>query len=116
MLYVKFDKCSIFNCYSSRADPRISFFRIPTKNDDKIKLEEKHCCSYYSCVHSDLKRQIKNQTLHTSRLFLLTKTFQYTSKTFDINYYNLTAFWVQIKIIQPDVINKKFNCTIINHQ
>ena len=73
------ENCSIFNCYSSRAAPGISFFRIPTKNDYKIKLEEQHCCSYYSCVDGDLKRQIKNRTLHTSRLFPLTKIFRYTS-------------------------------------
>ena len=73
------ENCSIFNCYSSRAAPGISFFRIPTKNDDKIKLEDQHCCSYYSCMDSGLKRQIKNQALHTSRQFLLTKIFQYTS-------------------------------------
>ena len=73
------ENCLILNCYSSRADPRFSFFRIPTKNDHKMKMEEQHCCSYYSCVDSDLKRENKNRTLHTSKLFLLTKTFQYTS-------------------------------------
>ena len=56
------------------AAPRVSVFRIPTKNDNKIKLEEQHCCSYYSCS-DDLKRQIKNRTMHTSRLFLLPKFF-----------------------------------------
>ena len=69
--------CPIFSCYSSMAAPGILLFQIPTKNDDKTKLEE-HCCSYYSC-NGDLKRQIKNRTLHTSRLFLLTKIFQYTN-------------------------------------
>ena len=68
------DNCSIFDCYSSRAAAGISFFRIPAKNDDKIKLEEQHCCSYYPCAESNLKRQIKNGTLHTTRLFLLTKS------------------------------------------
>ena len=61
--------CPIFNSYSSRTASGISFFRIPTKNDYKIKLDEQHCCSYYSCVDGDLKRQIKNRTLHTSRLW-----------------------------------------------
>ena len=74
-LRMPFENYSIFNCYSSRAAPGISFFRIPTKNDDKIKLEEQHCCSYYSCIDGDLKRQIKDRTLHTSRLFLLSKFF-----------------------------------------
>ena len=78
-LRMPFENYSIFNCYTSRAAPGISFFRIPTKNDDKIKLEEQHCCSYYSCIDGNLKRQIKNQTLHTSRLFLLTKIFQHTN-------------------------------------
>ena len=78
-LRMLFQNYSIFNCYSSRATPGISFFRITTKNDDKIKPEEQHCYSYYSCIDGDVKRQIKNQTLHTSRLFLLTKIFQYTN-------------------------------------
>ena len=73
------ENCSIFNNYSLRAAPGILFFRIPTKNDDKTNLEEQHCYSYYSYVDGDLKRQIENRTLHTSRLFLLTKIFQYTS-------------------------------------
>ena len=72
------ENCSIFNCYSSRAAPGISFFGIPMNNDDKIKLEEQHCCSYYSC-NGGLKRQIKNRTLDTFRLFLLNKIFQYAS-------------------------------------
>ena len=49
------------------------------KNDDKTKLEEQHCCNYYSRVDSDLKMQIKNPTLHTSRMFLVTKHSQCTS-------------------------------------
>ena len=43
------ENCLILNCYSFRTASGISFFRTPTKNDDKIKLEEQHCCSYYSC-------------------------------------------------------------------
>ena len=61
------ETCSIFSSYGSRAAPGISFFRRATKIDDKIKL------------NGDLKRQIKKQTLHISKLFLLTKLFQYTS-------------------------------------
>ena len=41
------ENCSIFNCYGSRAHPGISFLRIPTKNDDKIKLEEQHYFSVW---------------------------------------------------------------------
>ena len=41
------ENCSIFNGYSARAASGISFFRIPMKNDVKIKLEEQHCCSKY---------------------------------------------------------------------
>ena len=70
------ETCSIFNCYNSWAAPAISLFRTPKKNDHKNKLEEQHCLNYYSCVDGDLKRQIKNRTLHTSKLFLLAKTFQ----------------------------------------
>ena len=76
---------SIFNCYSDRAALAILFFRIPTKNDDKIKLGEQHFCSCYSCVDGDLKRQIKNQSLHTSRLFLLTKIFQFGQKLLELS-------------------------------
>ena len=44
-------------------------------------LEEKHCCGYYSREGDRWKfeKQIKNQTLHTWRLFLLTRPFQYIS-------------------------------------
>ena len=42
------DSCSIFKCYSSRGAPGILSFRISAKNDNKIKLEEENCCSYYS--------------------------------------------------------------------
>ena len=34
---------STFNCYSSRAAPEMSFFRLPKKNGNKIKLEEQGC-------------------------------------------------------------------------
>ena len=77
------ENCSIFNCYSYRAALGILFFRIPT-NDHKIKLEEQHCCSCYSCVDGDLKRKIKNQSLHTSRQFLLTKIFQFGQKLLEL--------------------------------
>ena len=63
------ENCSIFNCYSSRTAPGISFFRIPTKNDYKIKLEKQYC--YYSFIDGDFK----NWTLHNSSLFLLIKIF-----------------------------------------
>ena len=91
--------CSIFNCYSFRAAPGISFFGIPTKNGDKIKLGEQNCCSYYSCVVGNLKRQIKNRTLHTSRLFLLTKTFQYTSN------WSIEKITNHIKHKQPNILS-----------
>ena len=78
-LRVPGENFSIFNCYSSWTAPGISFFRMSTKNDYKFKLEEQHCCNYYSGIDDNLKRQIKKQTLHFARLFLLTKTFQYSS-------------------------------------
>ena len=34
------ENCSVFNCYSPREAPGISLLRIPTKNDDKTKLDE----------------------------------------------------------------------------
>ena len=72
------ENCSIFNCYSARAATGNSFFRITTKNDDKVNWRN-NIIAVITLVYGDLKRQIKNRKLHTSRLFLLTKTFQYTS-------------------------------------
>ena len=37
-------------------------------------------------VNGDLKRQIKNRTFYTSRLFLLSKIFQYTSKWLKVSW------------------------------
>ena len=68
------ENCLILNCYSFRTASGISFFRTPTKNDDKIKLEEQHCCSYYSCRWRFEKANLKPnipylQTVPTNQNF-----------------------------------------------
>ena len=64
----------IYGCSSSRTTSRVITNRSFT-------LEEKHCCSYYSrrVIDCNFKGQIKNRTLYTCRLFLLTRFFQYIS-------------------------------------
>ena len=55
----------IYGCSSPRTTPGVSLYR-------GLTVEEKYCCVYYSGIDDNLKRQIKNQTLYTYRLFLLT--------------------------------------------
>ena len=65
------EKCSIFNCHSSRAAPGISFFRVPTK-DDKYSTNWRNkivaVITRDWVIDGNLKRQIKNLTLHTCEL------------------------------------------------
>ena len=49
-----------------------------------------------TCVDVDLKRQIKNQTLHTFELFLQAIFFQYTSISITSLYLSLRLHIVQI--------------------
>ena len=66
----------IYGCSSSRATPGASHQReniVAVVTQDKV-------------IDDNFKRQIKNRTLYTSRLFLLTRIFQYISnwsKVFD---------------------------------
>ena len=58
----------IYGCSSARTTPEVSLYR-------SLSLEEKYCCSYYTqdrVTDDNLKKQIKNRTLYTCRLFLLT--------------------------------------------
>ena len=50
--------------------------RMTTKSNWKNNI-----VAVITCVDGKMKRKIKNRTPHTSRLFLLTKMFQYTSNS-----------------------------------
>ena len=53
----------IYVCSAARTTPEVSLYR-------SLTLKEKYCYYYYS--DDNLKKQIKNQTLYTFKLFLLT--------------------------------------------
>ena len=62
------ENCSIFNWRCSRAAPRISFFEVPTKDDEYSKNWRNKVIAFITrdrVIESNLKRQIKNQPLHT---------------------------------------------------
>ena len=54
------------------------FLAYKERKTTKIKQEEEHF-AVITRADGYLQRQIKNRTLHTSRLFLLAKNRQYTS-------------------------------------
>ena len=61
------ENCLSFNWHSSRAAPGISFFRVPTKDDEySIKTGETTLLQLLLVItygdEANLKRQIKNQT------------------------------------------------------
>ena len=63
--------CSIFNCYCSRAAAGISFFRVPTKCDKYSTNWRNKTVAIITrdrVIDLNLKRQIKNQTLHNCEL------------------------------------------------
>ena len=65
---------SIFNCHSSRAAPGISFFRVPTKDDEYSTNWRNKLVAVITrdrVIDGNLKRQIKNRTLHTCELHYL---------------------------------------------
>ena len=65
------ENSSIFNCHSSSATLGISFFRVPTKDDKYITNWRNNIVAVISCdrmIDGNLKRQIKNRTLHTFEL------------------------------------------------
>ena len=62
------ETCSVFNCHSSRAAPEISFFRVPTKDDEYSTNWRNNIVAVITCdrvIDGNLKRQIKNRALHT---------------------------------------------------
>ena len=62
-----FENCLVFNWHSSRAAPEISFFKVPTK-DDEYYYRTTWRNNIVAVIIRDtgdqgnLKRQIKNQT------------------------------------------------------
>ena len=65
------ENCSIFNCHSSKAAPGISLFRVPTKDGEySANWSNKIVVAITSdrVIDGNLKRQIKNRTLHTCEL------------------------------------------------
>ena len=65
------ENCLIFNCHSSRAAPGISLFRVPTKDGEySANWSNKIVIAITSdrVIDGNLKRQIKNRTLHTCEL------------------------------------------------
>ena len=62
----------IYGCSSSRTTPEVITIKdLHTRVKTMLRLLLK--------IQDNLKRQIKNRTLHTCRLFLLTQIFQYSS-------------------------------------
>ena len=72
MLCAEFENvCLSFNWHSSRAAPGISFFRVPTKDDEySIKTGETTLLQLLLVIpygdEGNLKRQIKNRTFALS--------------------------------------------------
>ena len=64
----------IYGCSSARTTPGVSLYRSLTLEENIVAV-----ITQDRVIDDNLKRQIKNQTLCTCRLFLLTKIFQYTS-------------------------------------
>ena len=57
----------IFGCSSARTTPGVSLYRSLTCEENIVAV-----ITQDRVIDDNLKRQIKNQTLFTSRLFLLT--------------------------------------------
>ena len=64
----------IFGCSSARTTPGVSLYRSLTCEENIVACEENIVAviTQDRVIDDNLKRQIKNQTLFTSRLFLLT--------------------------------------------
>ena len=65
---------TIYGCPSSRTTPGVSLNRSNTAGHNIVAV-----ITGGSVIDDNLKREIKNQTLHTCRLFLLNSIFQYIS-------------------------------------
>ena len=57
----------IYGCSSARKTPRVSLYRSLTLDENIVAV-----ITQDRVIDKNLKRQIKNQTLRTCRLFLLT--------------------------------------------
>ena len=64
----------IYGCSSARTTPGVSLYRSLTLEENIVAV-----ITQDRVIDDNLKRQIKNQTLCTCRLFLLTQIFQYIS-------------------------------------
>ena len=65
------ENCSIFNRHSFRAAPGISLFRLPRKDDEYSANWRNNIVAIITrdrVIDGNLKRAIKNQTLHTCEL------------------------------------------------
>ena len=64
----------IYGCSSARTTPGVSLYQSLTLEENIIVA-----ITHDRVIDNNLKRQIKNQTLCTCRLFILTYIFHYTS-------------------------------------
>ena len=66
----------IYGCSSARTTPGVSPYRSLTLEENIVAV-----ITQDRVIDDNLKRQIKNQTLCTCRLLLLTSNFQFISYT-----------------------------------
>ena len=59
--------CVIYGCFSARTTPGVSLYRSLTLKENIVVV-----ITQDKVINDNLKRQIKNRTLCTCRLFLLT--------------------------------------------
>ena len=64
----------IHGCSSARTTPGVSLYQSLTLEENIVAV-----ISQNRAIDNNLKRQIKNQTFFTCRLFVITKIFQYIS-------------------------------------
>ena len=64
----------MYGCFSARTTPGVSLYRSLTLEENTVAV-----ITQERVIDDSLKRQIKEQTLCTCRLFALTKNFQYIS-------------------------------------
>ena len=64
----------IYGCFSVRTTPGVSLYQSLTLEQNIVAV-----ITQDKMIDANLKRQIKNRTLRSCRLFLLTQIFQYIS-------------------------------------
>ena len=64
----------IYGCSSARTTPGVSLYRSLTLEENIVAV-----ITQDRVIDDNLKRQIKNRTLYSTRFFLPTYFFQYTS-------------------------------------